>query len=618
MIETKNETFDVDVLLEEQALVVQEALSSPQYVNVRRRIFRQLVESLFFEGIIQPEVVEDTKEQIYYLRGISQTGEPTVYLCRGKQHSTFGRIRLSNQPILRQAHGEEREAESITQFLLEVSGQIGADETRLANFIHELEQTLLKDTLAQYYRSQAQVMLRERSYDELEGNIMDGHPYHPSYKSRIGFNYVDNYMYGPEFQKPFRPLWLAVRRGKARFSIAKHLQYKRFLDDELGEEQVYAFTEKVKATGNDPREYLFLPVHPWQWKTIIVSVFLEDIRRNDILLLGCSKEEYIPQQSIRTLANCTSRQKAYLKLSLSIINTSTSRVLAPHTVENAPVISDWLKHIVKNDPFLQDELRLVLLGEVMGISYDPVPLADYLQEKTYGVLSCIWRESLQNFMDSDEEAIPFNALCSVDLDNRPFISSWIDRYGAEQWLTRLLTTSILPIIHFLYVHGIALESHAQNMVLLHKQGMPTRVVLKDFHDGIRFSRTHVVDAKTCPALLHPPEYHARVNRNSFIETDDPETVRDFVHDAFFFINIGELALFMEEYFAFNETKFWLLVRGIIETYQRRFLEHKERFSLFNFFAPTIGVEQLTKRRLFPDTELRIQQARNPLYRKDVD
>ena len=34
------------------------------------------------------------------------------------------------------------------------------------------------------------------------------------------------------------------------------------------------------------------------------------------------------------------------------------------------------------------------------------------------------------------------------------------------------------MIHMLYYHGIAFESHAQNMMLIHENGWPTRIALK--------------------------------------------------------------------------------------------------------------------------------------------
>ncbi|MEW9673080.1 IucA/IucC family siderophore biosynthesis protein [Ammoniphilus sp. 3BR4] len=594
------------------ALDVSEAVQSEQFVQVRRRIFRQLIESLIYEGVVSPKTAKSGPYLRFVLEGRDVQGNPVLYTCEGERRWTFDRIRLSDKPVMRTIHGIAEEAESLPQFLLEIRESLGAEDGKVAIFIHELQQTLFKDTLAQHRRHQENRTLRGGSYDELEGDIMDGHPYHPSYKSRIGFGYAENYAFGPEFKNRIQPIWVAVHQDWTRFSISKHLDYDQFILNEIGREQWESFKERVRNTGNDPEEYLLMPVHPWQWEKVISSSFIQDLRENRLIFLGAAGEAYRPQQSIRTMANVSSPMKSYLKLSMSIINTSTGRILAPHTVQNAPAISDWLQELVSADSFLKDELEVVLLGEILGLSYDYPAPSELLQSSTYGTLSCIWRESLHRFLKPGEEAVPFNALTSLDLDGKPFIEPWIRKEGAEEWLTRLFATSIIPIVHLLYAHGIAVESHAQNMVLIHRQGTPSRLALKDFHDGIRFSRKHLMNPENCPELLGTPEYHARVNRNSFIETDDIEAVRDFMHDAFFFINIGELALVMADYFGFEERKFWALARQTIESYQQRFSHLRERFELFDLFAHTIQVEQLTKRRLFPDTELRVHTVRNPL------
>jgi len=592
---------------------VVKALQSEQLVSVRRRIFRQLIESLIYEGIVRYQMEDHGEETVYSIEGRDETGNRVTYTCSGRKRFTFGRIRLTNRPVLRSVGDVTAEAESLAQFLLETREAIGADESRLVHFIEELEQTLIKDTLAQYHRFQERQSFEGSGYDDLEGKVMDGHPYHPSYKSRIGFDYVDHYRYGPEFQPDIRPLWLAVHRDETRWAVSRNLDYDAFLSAELGREQVERFAEKLRSRGMNPDDYLWVPVHPWQWQNRIVPSFHRELRDKRLILLGMSEDVYRPQQSIRTLANFSSPEKAYLKLSMSIVNTSTGRVLAPHTVVNAPAVTDWLKGLVSGDPYLKDQKRVVLLGEVMGISYDPPALSDLVQSATYGVLGCIWRESLHSCLDEGEEAVPFNALSVVDLDGRPLIDPWVRKYGVEPWLKQLLETSVLPIIHLLYAHGVALESHAQNMVLIHRRGWPSRLALKDFHDGIRFSKNHLADPGICPDLLATPAYHARVNRNSFIETDDIQLVRDFVLDAFFFINLGELAMFLADHYGYEESRFWSLTRQVIETYQRQFPALRERFRLFDLFVPTIGVEQLTKRRLYPDTELRIHQVENPLH-----
>ncbi|MFF2089242.1 IucA/IucC family protein [Paenibacillus sp. NPDC058174] len=586
-------------------------MQSPHYVDVRRRIFRQLIESMLFEGLIAYQSEgEDTR-----INGTGMDGEPIAYLFRSERRYTFGRIRLSRMPVRRKSSTGETEAESIAVFLLEVAAGAGAAEEKVLHFIHELEQTLINDTMAQYKRHKENHNLHALSDEDWESGMMDGHPYHPSYKSRIGFDIADQQQYGPEFAAAIHPLWAAVHRSRVKLSHSVQLPdpgSANWLKEQLGEQKLGQFAASIREAGADPADYVMLPVHPWQWRTTLTSVLAADIRSKQILPLGSTDEEYTAQQSIRTLVNRSRPSKHYLKLSLSILNTSTGRILAPHTVENAPVISDWLKRIASADAYLRDELRLILLGEVAGVAYVNSDIPAPLQSKSYGTLSCIWRESLPMHLDKSETAIPFNALCAVDPAGQPYIAPWVGQFGMEHWLTELLKASVNPIIHFLYAHGIALESHAQNMVLVLREGLPVRIALKDFHDGIRFAREGLANPEDCPGLVSTPAEHQRVNRNSFLETNDLEAVRDFVHDAFFFINLGELAIFLQDHFGMEEKLFWSKVRSVIEQYQQRFPEHSERFHQFFLFDSFIGVEQLTARRLFPDTELRMHKVFNPL------
>ncbi|ALX46310.1 siderophore biosynthesis protein [Burkholderia humptydooensis] len=101
------------------------------------------------------------------------------------------------------------------------------------------------------------------------------------------------------------------------------------------------------------------------------------------------------------------------------------------------------------------------------------------------------------------------------------------------------------------------------MVLLHANGMPTRVA-KDFHDGVRYSKQWLSVAP--PALDAPPAEHARVNPNSFIETDDADQLRDFTCDALFFVNLAEIAWFFSCHFNRKEAEFWAIVSRAIHEY----------------------------------------------------
>ncbi|MGP0630114.1 IucA/IucC family protein [Nitrospina sp. 32_T5] len=594
---------------------VERALRSESFIHVRRRIFRQLLETLIYEKVIRPRCKAVGDRLHYQLDGCDANGAALHYRFEGRRRASFERIRLDAAPVMRYAKSSVNEADSLADFLLEIQGSMNVDPDRLTQFVHELERTLFNDCLAQYARRQQAVPLRSLGFDDVESLLADGHPYHPCYKSRIGFDHQDNLSYGHEFGQPLEPLWVAARSDLLRVQGSGEDGFSEFVAAELGETVMARFINMIEQQGGRPEDYHLLPVHPWQWREQIVPTLFQDIRRKDLMVLGPAEDRYRAQQSIRTLTNETRPDRCYLKLALGILNTSTSRILAPHTVQNAAPISAWLKSIVERDDFLRDELCPVFLAEVEGAVYVPAG-PDSVRKKAYGMLACIWRESLHPHLDAGEGAIPFNALAHLDADGRPFIEPWIEAHGLVPWLRRLMEVSVIPVMHMLCAHGIALESHAQNMMLIHREGWPARVALKDFHDGIRFVPAYLSDPENRPDLLATPEEHARVNRNSYIETDDPLELRDFVHDALLFINLSELALLLSEHCGLAEDAFWSLLSDVILEYQGRFPELQPGFALFDFFAPEVRVEQLTLRRLLPDTKVRTHSVANPLAGKD--
>ena len=106
--------------------------------------------------------------------------------------------------------------------------------------------------------------LCDTGYDALESAIIDGHPYHPAYKSRIGFDLTDNLAWGAEFAHAIHPLWLAAHRSTAMVSVSAELHETTFLSEQLGSATVKEFQQRIRRAGGDPVDYTFVPVHPWQ------------------------------------------------------------------------------------------------------------------------------------------------------------------------------------------------------------------------------------------------------------------------------------------------------------------------------------------------------------------
>ncbi|KFX28306.1 IucA/IucC family protein [Ralstonia solanacearum] len=578
-------------------------LDSAAYRDAAQRVVRQLLEALLFEGAL-PDVTwsGDTLS----IAGTREDGAPVVYRCRARCTASFGRIRIVS-PVRRVCGTQESDAEDVARVVAELASQLGgdsgADPLRLAQFGAELAATHIKD--AQTRAAQAGCLLREAGYDEIEAGLTGAHPYHPGYKSRMGFTLDDNRRYAPECATGVAPLLLAARRDRCRWSASRDIKQgePRHL---LSVSEQVAFEARLAQRGLDPSDYLPLPVHPWQWDALVEAAYHNAFARRELVPIGTLSDRYTPQQSIRTLANADRRDAPSLKLAMSLVNTSTSRVLAPHTVRNAALMSDWLADLAERTDWPEPLARPVILKEVAGVGYvPPTPVAGQ-----YGALACIWRESVHRHLRTGEAALPVTAITHVDADGRPLVADWVARHGVQAWVRRLVERVWLPVLHMLWRNGTALESHAQNMVLLHVDGLPERVALKDFHDGVRYSRRWLRVAP--PALEAPPAEHARVNPNSFIETDDADELRDFTGDALFFVNLAEIAWFFDGHFGLDEPVFWEIVAGAIRDYQARCPDLAESFARFDCFAPSMQIELLASRRFLPEIRLRTRAAANPL------
>lgn len=598
-----------------------EFLYSEDYIRSRRRLFKQLIQALLYENTINyREQVLAVKRTEFTIQGQSISGEPVTYRCTGYRRASFGRVELSVEPVMRLCNDDINEVLSVREFLTEISSSFTIAVEFLERFIQELEHTLVNDALASFYAGQQylqstghghSIVLRHMAYDDIESSLLRAHPYHPCYKSRIGFDAIDNIHFGPEFLPEFKLIWLAVRKSNCLSVASPSLIDCEFYQQQLGA-QLAQFVSVLTTHHGNPDDYLLMPIHPWQWLNQLLPLYSADIHAKNIILLGEGNNTYRPQQSIRTLTNLTQPENHYVKLALNIVNTSTARGLAEHTIANAPVISDWLYRLVAEDAYLAENLKTIVLREVKAISFssDAEAIAS-------GKIACLWRESIHPYLRDGEQAIPFSGLTEMDCDRRPIIEDWVVRYGVREWLEQLLKVCTLPLIRLLYAHGVAMESHAQNMILIHKEGWPIRVALKDFHDGVRFIPEQVTHRESLSAIWATPEQHIATNSSSYICASEPEDVKNYLYSAFFSMNLSEVALFFDLNFKLPEAVFWELLVNCIISYQREFPGQQRQFELFNLQSEHIIVEAHTKRRLQNESSVRINRVKNPLFIRSV-
>ncbi|KAF0823636.1 IucA/IucC family protein [Cytobacillus firmus] len=551
-------------------------LHPPLSKTFERRVIRQLMEAIIFEGLMDYAKSADRPEDSHLHFTIF--GNERTYCCEGKIAS-FDRVRLIEGGI-RSVHHDGSRTETTIEELAE---DLIADQKKRSQLINELEQTILLSEWNETHLMHS-ISRRNFSYEELESEIWEGHPYHPCYKARSGFTLGDHAAYGPEARQSFELQWAAVRRMNARIELLE--DEKSFWERELGPSMFGQLLAELQHIGKTFEEYTFLPIHPWQVKFANADA--------DLVLLGSSGDFYRSTQSVRTLWNMTNPNKAHLKLSMNMVNTSSLRTLDTHAVCAAPHISKWIADTVKGDPFLKDEASLIILKEYAGIAYHPG------EKEPCAKLGAIWRESIRIYLEEDEEAVPCTALPLMERDGFPFIDEWLKRYGIEKWLKRLVEVCVVPVWHLLSAHGIAVEAHAQNMILLHKDGWPIRAALRDFHDSVEYCDDFLAEPSRIPDFAGIHDQFKKGREDQYYWMSSIESLRELAMDTLFVFHLSELSYVLEEQYGFSEQRFWKLTGEVLTEHLSCYPELIFRNYLLQHTAPVIYAESLLKRKVQKD------------------
>ncbi|WP_328906235.1 IucA/IucC family siderophore biosynthesis protein [Streptomyces sp. NBC_00234] len=487
----------------------------------------------------------------------------------------------------------ERPFRDPLQFLARAHRLLGIDGATLGHLIRELTNTLAADVRLDHTALSA-ARLAELDYAELEGH-QTGHPWLVANKGRLGFSAEDAARFAPEARRAVRLPWIAVStriagyRAVPRLATPDHL-YAQELDPSVRA----SFAAALRTRGLDPLEYLFLPVHPWQWDEWIVPHFAPAIADGDIVPLHADDDLRLPQQSIRTFTNVARKDRHTVKLPLSILNTLVWRGLPTERTLAAPAVTAWVQGRCESDPFLRDTCGVILLGEVASVAVEH-PLYDRLPETPYQfkeILGAIWREPLDPRLAPGERARTLASLLHTDPQGRAFVAELVARSGLTPtaWLTRLFAAMLPPLLHFLYRYGTVFSPHGENaIVVFDDQDVPVRLAIKDFVDDVNIS------AQPLPEHDSMPEDVRRI-----LLTESPSFLTQFIHSGLFVGVFRYLSPLCEEQLGVPEGEFWSLVRAEILRHHARFPELKDRFEMFDMLTPRIERLCLNRNRLHLD------------------
>ncbi|WP_332697178.1 IucA/IucC family protein [Halalkalibacter lacteus] len=574
----------------QNSIDVQEILKPAIWDQVSLNLLSKMITEFMYEEIIHPDIIEETERGTVYQLVLKkgESGQEVRYQFEGKKR-LMDSYRIDPETIRCLRNGEWKKGNKPIQFLLDIQQMVGMKPLTTAHLMKEYNNTLVADAhILQKKEQQSVEELVDMDYGELEGE-MEGHPWITYNKGRIGFDYQDYLSYSPEQKKRVKLSWVAVHKDYATFQSVSTVDYETLLQAELGKERFEHFMELLSKEVESV-DYLFLPIHEWQWNNIIIQYFPEDIAQKRIIPLGEGEDEYLPQQSIRTFVNTSDKGKHHVKLPMSILNTLVYRGLPGERTVVAPIITEYIHSIRDQDSFLRDECRLILPGEVASVNYDH-PYYSTLVGAPYQCLEMlgnIWRESIYSFLDEGEQPITLASLLYVDNAGKPFVASLIERskLSVDEWIEKLFSVTLPPLLHYLYQYGTVFSPHGQNTVLVLKDYVPHRLAMKDFVDDVNVSDEPLPELQQLPEELKP-----------ILRSEGAEGLCQFIFTGLFVCHFRYLADILETYYQYDEERFWFLLRETILAYQSRFPELTERFELFDLLKPSYTKLCLNRNRM---------------------
>ena len=298
-----------------------------------------------------------------------------------------------------------------------------------------------------------------------EKALVAGHPFHPAPKAREGLSEAEAVMFSPELDGSFPLHWWA-----ADPSIVSHDSA-----DAADAPSIIAALLRGERPRNAPPNALLIPAHPWQSRDLLQRPEIADLVDQGLLRpLGPFGKPWHATSSVRTVYRPDAAYMLKLPLALRITNSKRENLRKEllRGVEVRRMLDHGLAKAIH-----AEHPGFGIVGDPAWIAVETgeIGLDAVIRENPFGPLDrvyCVAAFADLGYGPTHGGRPSENLLADI-------LRGTAERIGKRpaeavlDWFTRYLEAVILPVLWLDAEHGIALEAHQQNtLVVLDPQGLP--------------------------------------------------------------------------------------------------------------------------------------------------
>lgn len=471
------------------------------------------------------------------------------------QKQRFNSYEISRLPILLiEKDGEQPKSLQAVE-VMHILNQTVPFNTypNIEGFCEELQLSIEQTALS--FEEPVQLKSHSLHIDLMEGErfaALRDRPFHPTSRAKNGWDQVEYQIYSSEFGQVFGLDWVAIQKkyicqGKASIDHLPQLLLSPYEHESM--------QRSIKEKGLSEEQFVWMPVHPWQMKSVIPKVFAQELKERIIVPIAYNLGKFTPSSSARSLIPIHNRC-VHVKVPLGIYSLGALRIMPPRYLENGVKGQEAIENLKWREPELSK--RLWVCDETKWFTFfdpDDDPFAD-----KPGHLGCLIRQYPEELKKVDT-VLPMSALSVYSSEGKsPIIERLLEQTNSTDAKSFFYEISKQFIdMSFLFAqYGILPELHGQNVVLVFTEGELQHFVLRD-HDTLRIYPDWM-KRENLPAI----PYTIKPNTRNTLILLSPEDFISYFQTLAIQVNLASILEAFVKGGYFSEDEGWSLIGKAIK------------------------------------------------------